>query len=76
MGAAGGALRSSPKENGMGAPAGDGTAASPAVECLCRAARVSAGADSATSAAAFGPGLLAEDLPDLVPTVLRQLEHE
>jgi NAD(P)H-hydrate epimerase len=28
------------------------------------------------AATAFGPGLLAEDLPDLVPTVLRQLEHE
>jgi ADP-dependent NAD(P)H-hydrate dehydratase / NAD(P)H-hydrate epimerase len=27
------------------------------------------------AATAFGPGLLAEDLPDLVPGVLRQLEH-
>jgi hydroxyethylthiazole kinase-like uncharacterized protein yjeF len=28
----------------------------------------------AAAAAAFGPGLLAEDLPDLIPGVLRQLE--
>jgi hydroxyethylthiazole kinase-like uncharacterized protein yjeF len=27
------------------------------------------------AANAFGPGLIAEDLPDLVPTVLRELEH-
>jgi hydroxyethylthiazole kinase-like uncharacterized protein yjeF len=28
------------------------------------------------AAASFGPGLLAEDLPDLIPGVLRTLEHE
>jgi hydroxyethylthiazole kinase-like uncharacterized protein yjeF len=28
------------------------------------------------AAASFGPGLLAEDLPDLLPAVLRLLEHE
>ena len=27
------------------------------------------------AAAAFGPGLIAEDLPDLLPAVLRRLEH-
>jgi NAD(P)H-hydrate epimerase len=27
------------------------------------------------AATVFGPGLIAEDLPDLVPAVLRQLEH-
>ena len=27
------------------------------------------------AATAFGPGLLADDLPDLLPAVLRQLQH-
>jgi NAD(P)H-hydrate repair Nnr-like enzyme with NAD(P)H-hydrate dehydratase domain len=28
------------------------------------------------AAACFGPGLIAEDLPDMVPTVLRELQTE
>ena len=42
----------------------------PAFEAACAAAWI-----HGEAATAFGPGLIAEDLPDLVPPVLRQLKR-
>ena len=42
----------------------------PAFEAACAAAWI-----HGEAATAFGPGLIAEDLPDLVPPVLRKLRH-
>ena len=42
----------------------------PAFEAACAAAWI-----HGEAATAFGPGLIAEDLPDLVPPVLRQLRR-
>jgi hypothetical protein len=44
----------------------------PAGAALLRVAQMNE-ADRLTAAADFGPGLIAEDLPDLLPGVLRRL---